>query len=459
MIARLGGLTSELFRRTAPDPFVLAILLTLVTLLLGWAASDATLLGLISAWGGSQGVWNTGILTFAMQMCLILVTGHALASSPPVSRLLDRLASLPRSAGQACLLVGVSACLLGLLNWGLGLIGGALLARRVGLACERRGISVHYPLLAASGYLAMLVWHGGFSGSAPLKVTTEQELAGLALAQPIEPIAFTQTVLSPMNLVITGGLVLLAPALLALMMPRYPAQRLGAGALGVEPLNPDRREPDGDKPLIPRLLEDSPIASWALVAMIGAWAWMYYFPAHGPSGITQLTPNSVNLTMLMLGLILHGSPARYMRAIEEAAGSCAGIIIQFPLYAGIMGLMAASGLSQRLASAVDALATAQSLPLLTFLSAAVLNLFVPSGGGQWAIQGPLALDTAIATGADPAKVVMSVAYGDQLTNMLQPFWALPLLAITGVKARDIVGCTALVMFAAAGWIGLCLWLW
>lgn len=459
MIARLGELTSELFRRTAPDPFVLAILLTLLTLGLGWLSSDATLLGLINAWGGSQGVWNTGILTFALQMCLILVTGHALASSPPVSRLLDRLAALPRTAAQACLLVGLTACLLGLLNWGLGLIGGALLARRVGLACSARGIAVHYPLLAASGYLAMLVWHGGFSGSAPLKVTTEQELAGLALAQPIEPIAFTQTVLSPMNLVITGSLVLLGPVLLMLMTPKDPAKRRGVGEFGVAPAAASQRGTTAPKPLIPRVLEDSPIASWALVAMIGAWAWMYYFPAHGPSGITQLTPNSVNLTMLMLGLILHGSPARYMRAIEEAAGSCAGIIIQFPLYAGIMGLMAASGLSQRLAAGVDAFATAESLPVLTFLSAAVLNLFVPSGGGQWAIQGPIALDTATATGADPAKVVMSVAYGDQLTNMLQPFWALPLLAITGVRARDIVGYTALVMLAAGAWIALCLWLW
>ena len=457
MIARVGEITSELFRRTAPDPFVIAILLTVATLLLGWRLSDATLLGLIGSWAGTQGVWNPGILTFALQMCLILVTGHALASSPPMSRLLDTLARLPRSPAQACLLVGVSAITLGLVNWGLGLIGGALLARRVGIGCEQQGIPVHYPLLAASGYLAMLVWHGGLSGSAPLKVTTPEQMAELGL--DAAPLAFTSTVLSPMNLLITGGLLILAPTLLALMLPPNPAKRMSASTLGVTPTKPRAALDTADKPLIPRLLEDSPIVSWLLVAMIGAWAWMYYFPASGPSGITQLTPNTVNLTMLMLGLILHGSPSRYIRAIEAAAGSCAGIILQFPLYAGIMGLMAASGLSQRLAGAVDSLATAETLPLLTFASAALLNLFVPSGGGQWAIQGPIALEAAAATGADPAKVVMSVAYGDQLTNMLQPFWALPLLAITGVKARDIVGYTAIVMAVAAVWIAVCLWLW
>lgn len=158
------------------------------------------------------------------------------------------------------------------------------------------------------------------------------------------------------------------------------------------------------------------------------------------------------MTMLMLGLLLHGTPRRYVRAVEQAASGCAGIILQFPLYAGIMGLMAGSGLTAQMASAIADTSSPTTLPLFTFVSAGVVNLFVPSGGGQWAVQGPIAMHAAADAGVNPAKMVMAVAYGDQLTNMLQPFWALPLLAITGVKARDIVGYTAIVMVVAAAWM-------
>jgi short-chain fatty acids transporter len=202
------------------------------------------------------------------------------------------------------------------------------------------------------------------------------------------------------------------------------------------------------------MLEDSPFVSWALVLLIAIWAWRYYFPASGPSGIRELTPDTVNLTMLGLGLLLHRTPMSYVRAVERAAAGAAGIILQFPLYAGIMGIMGATGLTALFATSLAAIGTGATLPLTTFFSAAVINLFVPSGGGQWAIQGPIAMRSAIDAGIDPAVMVMAVAYGDQLTNMLQPFWALPLLAITKVEARDIVGYTAVAMIAGGAWIAL-----
>ena len=156
--------------------------------------------------------------------------------------------------------------------------------------------------------------------------------------------------------------------------------------------------------------------------------------------------------MLMVGLLLHWTPMSYARAVERAAGGCAGIILQFPLYAGIMELMRSSGLTRMMANALTEGADERTQPLLTFLSSAVVNLFIPSGGGQWAVQGPIAMSAAVESGVDPGKMVMAVAYGDQLTNMLQPFWALPLLAITGVRARDIVGYTAMIMVVAGAWM-------
>jgi short-chain fatty acids transporter len=454
MISTLGLRISAVFRRLAPDPFVLAILLTLLTFALALALTDTTPAALVDTWGGPAGVWS--LLAFAMQMALILVTGHALAASPPVSSLLDRLSSLPRSGAQAAALVALVACVLAVLNWGLGLIAGALMARRVGQAMARKGVAAHYPLLAAAGYTGLMVWHGGFSGSAPLKVTTARDIAEVFGSNaPIAPISLADTLFSPLNLFVTGGLVVLTPLFIGRLAPRdakhiEPADRFVPAAPPPTPA-----EAAEHKPFIPRLLEDSPLVTVALVALIGWWAWRFYLPREGhTSGLLSLSPDSVNLTMLLLGLVCHGTPARYLRAVEDAARGCAGIIIQFPLYAGIMGMMKASGLTALLADSIAAGSTPATLPLLTFVSAGIVNLFVPSGGGQWAVQGPIAVRAALDAGVDPAKMVMAVAYGDQLTNMLQPFWALPLLAITGAKARDIVGYTAIIMLVAAAWIAL-----
>lgn len=461
MIAALGRRINAGFRATAPDPFVLAVVLTVVTFLLVLALTDMRFTAAIDAWAGPNGVWSAGMLRFAMQMCLILVTGHALASSPPMSKLLNKLASLPRSPAQAVALVAFTAALLGVLNWGLGLITGALLARRVGVEAQRRNIPVHYPLLAAAGYVGLLVWHGGFSGSAPLKVTLPSEIRDIfGDNPPFEALSIPQTILSPLNLAVTGGLLVIVPLLLAFMnpSPEHVEQASDFGVTARDTTTPAR---ESRKPFFPRLLEDSPIVTIALVALIAIWAWRYYLPAPNPntglrpsSGITALTPDTVNMTVLMLGLILHRTPMNYVRAVEDAARGCAGIILQFPLYAGIMGLMAISGLTAQMADGIASASNQNTLPLFTLLSAGVVNLFVPSGGGQWAVQGPIAMRAAVDAGVDPAKMVMAVAYGDELTNMLQPFWALPLLAITGVKARDIVGYTAIAMLFAGVWIAL-----
>ncbi|MFG0259853.1 MAG: short-chain fatty acid transporter [Phycisphaerales bacterium JB041] len=455
MIGRLGLRISAVFRATAPDPFVVAVLLTLLTFALAFTLTDATPRSLVDHWGGPSGVWS--LLSFGMQMCLILVTGHALASSPPVSAVLDRLAALPRSGAQAAALIAFVACTLSVCNWGLGLIVGALLAKRVGQEMERRGRPAHYPLLAAAGYLGFITWHGGFSGSAPLKVTTTRGLTEIfGDSPPIDTIDLAQTLLSPLNLTVTGGMIVLVPLLVMSLSPREARDMQPASAFDAAADEPRAdRSKEERSPFLPRLLEDTPIVTVALVGLIGWWAWRFYVPRPGhDSGILHLSPDSVNLTMLLLGLICHGTPRRYVRAIERAATSCAGIILQFPLYAGIMAVMKASGLTAMLAEAIAASATPQTLPVFTFLSAGVVNLFVPSGGGQWAVQGPIAMQAAVDAGVSPAKMVMAVAYCDQLTNMLQPFWALPVLAITGAKARDIVGYTALVMVVAAAWVVL-----
>ncbi len=466
MLARLSERLSALFRAVFPDPFVIAVLLTVVTVVLALMLADSSLRQVVDAWSGmgagggfgTGGVW--ALLKFSMQMCLILVTGHVLAASPPVSWLIDRLAALPRSGAQAAALVAFVAATLAVLNWGLGLIGGALMARRVGIAMDRRGIAVHYPLLAAAGYVGLMVWHGGLSGSAPLSSTTVEGLRSTlgAAAQGVDPIPLSRTLFAPYNIVITLGLLVIAPLVFARMHPKSQAlirpAHLYVSAAGHAGEHLPRLAHTDDRPgWLPRVLEETPIINVMLVALIGAWAWAYYVPADlSQSGLMNLGLDAVNLTMLMLGLLLNGTPRRFLGAVEEAAGGCAGIIIQFPLYAGIMGIMKETGLTALLANEIASTSSPRMLPMMTFAAASLINLFVPSGGGQWAVQGPIALEAARQLGVEPGRMVMSVAYGDQLTNMLQPFWALPLLAITGAKAREIVGYTAVVMAAGGLWM-------
>lgn len=456
MIASLGRVLTKVFTRTAPDPFVIAVGLNLLSAILaltlgtypGAETIPAKANAMIDAWRGADGLWK--FLAFGMQMSLILVTGHALAASTPIKALIAKLAALPNSAPAAAALVGFVAALFGLINWGLGLIVGALFAREVARVCAAKNIKVHGPLLAAAGYMGLLVWHGGFSGSAPLKMTTEAQARDVLPASVYESldtgaIPLSDTLLSPMNLFISGGLLIIIPLVLWLLTPRHESE------MTPMPLDDDAMQAEHDPGAasgFPDWIERSPIVVWALALML-LWAFVRFSTR---DGFMQLGPNEVNVLMLAIGLIMHGSVRSYITAAEDGARGCAGIILQFPLYAGIMGMLASSGLINDFSRFMGTIANETTAPIFTMLSAAIVNVFVPSGGGQWGIQGPIALQTGAEAGVAPAKMVMAVAYGDQLTNMLQPFWALPLLAITKVKAREIVGYTAVVMLIAAGWI-------
>jgi short-chain fatty acids transporter len=249
-----------------------------------------------------------------------------------------------------------------------------------------------------------------------------------------------------MNAVITLGLTALVPAALWVLAPREARDQ-------VQAIVRERvSEPDDDaseQGWLPDWLETSRLVPAMLALALGVGLVRF----GEVSSLARLGLNEITAAMLICGLLLHGNARSFARAVDEAARGCGGIIIQFPIYAAIIAVMVNTGLIRVLAD-VASLASPAWLPVTTFLSAAVINLFVPSGGGQWAVQGPIALRAALDLGADPTLALMAVAYGDQLTNMLQPFWALPLLGITRVKARDIVGYTALVMLVAATWIAL-----
>ena len=454
LVGDVGLFINRTIGRWIPDPFILAIGLTVVTALLAFILPEtfsergetSKFVALVDAWWGSDGLWK--LLQFSMQMALILVTGYALAASRPIRTAIEQIASIPHSTTSGAMLVAFVAVLTGLINWGLALVVGALLARAVGKSLEKRGIPCHYPMLAAAGYVGMLVWHGGFSGSAPLSMTTP---AGAAKVLPPEiaaqfaqdGIPLQQTILSTMNIITSLGMLVIAPLFFMIVAPRRVEDHLSPRDLGVTFEEPQTDPAEHDGP-----------ASIVLGVGLGVALLVGFLFYAKDAGVSRLGLNQINAIMLGLGLILHGSPSSYIRAVEDAARGCAGIILQFPLYAGVMGIMAASGMLAMFAGFAAENSSATTLPLFTFVSAGVVNIFVPSGGGQWAVQGPIALKAGLDNGVPIGRMIMSVAYGDQLTNMLQPFWALPLLAITGVRARDIVGYTALLMVVAAVWMAI-----
>jgi short-chain fatty acids transporter len=427
VIERLGASFAAWAERWVPSPFALALGLTLLTFVLAVAVTGSSPFHVLVGWG--EGFWT--FLAFGMQMSLILVTGYALAVSGAFRRVVDLLADLPRGTRSASGLTALVSVVTSLVHWGLGLIVGALLAREIGRSAARRGIAIHYPLVVAAAYAGFLSWHGGLSGSAPLSVATP----GHFLEAQIGIVPVGRTLGSRANLLLCAALLVAVPLLVMWMSPRR----------GGRPAPPEILE-EGARPEAPQSRTPAARleASRVLGTVVAAGGLVFVISRFATRGFSALDFDLVNFGFLFLGLLLWGSPGAYGRAVEEGVRGASGIILQFPLYAGILGMMKSTGLLARFAE-LAASAGKEAYLVTTFLAASVVNLFVPSGGGQWGIQGPVAVEAAEKLGVPIEGAVMAVAYGDEWTNMLQPFWALALLGVTRLEARDIVGYTTLVM--------------
>lgn len=415
-----------------PSPLAIALGLTAVT------AVAALFLGadidtVATSW--RDGLWNRPLLVFAFQAALMLVLGHALALTPAVDRLIGKAVTLAGTTNaRAAATVVLVACIAGWVNWGLGLIVGAVLARKVGERAQERGLPLHYGLIGAAGYSGLMVWHGGLSGSAPIKVAEAGHLADLASIAGIPAEALPAalpiglTVFSAHNFIMTGALMAGAVAAAYWMgakLDRTP---------GDGPTLPNTMAPATQSRVSP-LFKVLPTLFGCVLLLLAAQK-----AAHHPDAarLGFIDPDWTNQALLGLAFLLHGSLKRFLQAIDAAIGGTSGILIQFPLYFGIMGIMSGTGLVEALSMAMVRLSTPQTFELWTVLSAGIVNVFVPSGGGQWAVQGPLLIRAALDLGVPLERTILAMAYGDELTNMLQPFWALPLLGITGLAAKDIL---------------------
>lgn len=421
----------RLVQRWLPEPFIFAILLTFVAAVLAAVVCHQTPLEVVWNWGG--GVWN--LLAFAMQMALVLVCGSALAAAPAVKRGVSALARLPKSPAGAIALVTVVSALACWLNWGFGLIVGVVFAKEI----ARQLQGVDYRLLIASAYSGFVVWHAGISGSIPLTMATPGEALTKATNGALTaPIPVSQTILDPHNLVIVLLVIVGITVANSLMHPKQGAVTVDASLLSDSTDKSDLSD-QSDKPTPAQRLEHSPVLSW-LIALMFIVFLVVKLGFRGGS----LDLGAVIMLFLALGLLLHGTPVAYVKAFGKAASGASGIILQFPFYAGIMGIITGVGASgicmgTVVADACIRISNPVTYPLLTFLCAAVLNLFVPSGGGHWAIQAPIMFTAGADLGVDPGLTGIAIAWGDAWTNLIQPFWALPALAIAKLSAKDIMG--------------------
>lgn len=415
MLNRASKPFVKLVERYLPDPYIFVLLLTLITFAFAVVIQNQSPLTTIQQWG--DGFW--GLLTFSMQMLLVLVTGFMLACTPLVKALLERLASLAKSPGSAIVLVTLVSLIASWINWGFGLVVGALFAKALA-----RKVSVDYRLLVASAYSGFIVWHGGLAGSVPLTIATPGHFS----EAQIGVVDTGETIFSGFNLLLLAIMFVIIPLVNRLMLPpKSESIIVDSAKLKDDALPSATNERPADK------LENSKVLG-LLVGFAGLAYLTNYFVTGG-----GLNLNIVNTLFLFLAIVLHGTPRNVLHSLQQAVQGGSGIVIQFPFYAGIMAVMVQSGLAQTMSEWLISFASAESLPVWSFISAGIVNIFVPSGGGQWAVQAPVILPAAAELGAEINRVAMAVAWGDAWTNLIQPFWALPVLAIAGLKAKDIMG--------------------
>ena len=432
--AVLGALMrplNTLVERFIPSALVFAILLTFIVAVAALIFTDAGPVTVVEEWG----MGLAGLLDFITQMALILLLGYILANTRPVRKLLRRLARMPKTAMQAYLFVFFIAACGSLITWGLGLVAGALLAREVAYEFRRKDQLVHFPMLVAAAFSGFVIWHMGYSASGPLLAATPDSFIADQLG---EPIPITETIFSTWNIIAVVVTIALVGLALYLIAPR--------NETAIVPLTVDAREKDEefeeDVVTPADRVDASRIPTLATGLLLIAYLIIHF------TGGGSLTLDIVNWSFLTLIMLLVRNPFELIALTKKAASNVGEILLQFPLYAGILGIMSGTGLITLISEAFVAISTPQTFALFAFFSAGLVNFFVPSGGGQIAVQAPILLEAAESLGTDPEVAIMAVAYGDQWTNMIQPFWALPLLAIAGLKMRDILGYTTITLIAS-----------
>ncbi len=444
MLERLGFFFADRVARWMPDSFVFAILLTAIAAVLSLLLTPTQPVDLIIYW--SEGFWS--MLDFTMQMVIVIMLGYSIGISPLVRKLFDRLAKQISSPITAYLLISLLSLTLSLINWGLGPVVAVFAAE----VC-RRVKGIDFRLACAAVYTGLIPWHGGLSASAPLMMNT-MDNAFIQMGLVEETIPTSVTLGSTLNLVLIAASFVLIPSIILLLAPRRAEEKYDAAQLRTSADS----LPEGE--LVATIETNSGVSSSTIspadrlntsrllpliVIVPGVFYIFHYFSRMGFDGLEL---NSFNFTFLILALLVHGSPIQFMKAVKESVKGLGPMIIQFPFYAGILGIVMYSDLSGVIADSLIRLSTATTLSWFSFVTAAIVNLFIPSGGGEWMVIGPTLINAAAELGTPIEKIIISFGYGDALTNLINPFWTLSFLAIMArvmpIRARDFMGYAVLV---------------
>ena len=443
-VARAALALTDWTERWLPDAFIFALIATVLVIGAALTVTSATLLQTVDAWG--RGFWE--LIPFTLQMALVIITGHVLATSPPMGRVIRVIASWPQSPKGAVALVAFFALASSWFNWGFSLVFSAVLAIEI----ARRVETVDYRALAAASMLGLgSIWAQGLSGSAALQMATPGALQpqirdivahGGIVAGGLIP--FRHTIFLWQSFVAVAVEIVVVVGVMWLATP--PAGRgRTARDLGIE-LDDFGMQKSEVRILTPgQWLEHSRLLSW-LVVLLGVTYLVRYF-SQATEPLNALNLNILNLAFLLLGFLLHGTPARLMRAVQEATPAVWGVILQFPFYAGIAGVITATHLNEQVANVFVRISTPTTFAPLVAVYSAVLGVFVPSGGSKWVIEAPYVMAAAHTMKVHLGWVVSAYDLGEALANLLQPFWMLPILGLFKLGARDVMGYTIVVFLA------------
>jgi short-chain fatty acids transporter len=431
------------FEQVMPDPFVLSIGLTLVVVLLSALfaphGSPATIL---DSW--YEGTFK--ILGFALQMILILATGYAIAAAPVVQRGLRALAAGVQTPVRAALLVFPVVAIAAWLNWGLGLVVGALLAREIA-----RRSRIDFAWLVAGSYSAWSICNSGLSSSIALSQASHGNVLNLVEKATGHVIPLSETIFAPFVLIPTVLVVVVMGMIFVLIHPKD--NDVAPFVDRPETVEADSHSRGSAPDSFASRVENSVIGTLLLLALGVGYLGMTW----STKGF-ELDINATILIFLLIGLALQRTPIAYAESIRRAAAQTGPMLLQYPVYGGIMGIMTGTGLASVIAKAFVAIATPATLAVWSFLSSLIITLLIPSAGGHWAVQGPFVLPAALAIHAPVARTAMGVAMAENVSNMLQPFWAVPVVAIAGIRIQRVMGYTAITFAVSLVIYLLALWL-
>ncbi len=451
-LARLAIRTSNWSERWFPASLIFAFLVVIIV------AIAAICIGApppVVAKSFGDGFWS--MITFTMQMAMVTIGGYVVADSPPVKRLINALARVPKTGKGAVSLVAFLSMFTGLLNWGMSLIFSGILVRRL---ADRDDLRVDYKAASAAGYLGLgATWALGLSSSAAQLQANPASIPD-TLMKVTGVIPFTDTIFSWQSLTMAAILLVMSNVIAHVTAPNDKNAKTAAD-LGIDTTDPE--PPPASKSRPGEWLEHNPLLTIIIGVLAIGWMIQTFASQNFIIAISGL--NTYNLVFLTLGLLLHWRPYRFIASVAKAVPAVGGVLIQFPFYAGIATVMTdatnsdGASVSHLLASMFTSLGhNAWIFPLVIGVYSMILGFLVPSGGGKWLVEAPYVMDAANQTHYSLGWTVQIYNASEAAPNLINPFWMLPLLGVVNLKPRDIVGYTFIQLIFHLPVILLCLML-